>query len=249
MSPLHQQVACVVALIGCALALAYLGRAPRVVKGLTWACAGIAALMLGLVLTACSAAVRSPFVQVTKWPTMSPRPEPAHCSGFAVKLDQGVRVLTAAHCAAAYALGERVPLVTRHRWEHTSRGVRWAWLESVDGMGDVAVLRPDAAAMAELEALPLARRAPLVGEPVRLSSGRYWAESRGVVEGRYYADVSGGVAGERWSCTATIEPGWSGSAVLDARGAVLGLVTSCQAVQSATEVICRPGFAAFQAVP
>lgn len=241
MTDIEHRAACVAALVACSVAAAYLGGA---LKAITWACA-----IVSMAMSACTPAARSPLVQVTRWPATQARPEPAHCSGFAANLAVGTRILTAGHCVAAYAIGERVPVVTRQRWDHTSQGVRWARLERVDGRGDVAVLAPEDATMAELEALPVANRAPVHGELVRLQSGRYWAESRGVVEGRYYADV-GGQAGERWSCTASIEPGWSGSAVLDADGRVLGVVTSCQAVLTATDsVVCRPGFAAFQAVP
>jgi S1-C subfamily serine protease len=230
--------------------LAHLTRASRWIRIVTWVNAGLAAIAVALALSGCAPAVRSPLVQVTRWPLFEGRPHPAHCSGFAVQADQGVRIMTAAHCVTGYALGERVPVVTRDTWERTSRGVEWATLEAVDGGGDVATLRPDDAATGRLEALPLARRAPRAGEPVRLLSGRYWTESRGEVEGRYWADVEGLGAAERWACSATIEPGWSGSAVLDASGAVLGVVTSCKAVQNATGAVeCQPGFAAFQGVP
>lgn len=52
MTPLHEQAACVVVLVVCSVAAAYLGGAPRALKAITWACALISLAMLGLCLGA-----------------------------------------------------------------------------------------------------------------------------------------------------------------------------------------------------
>ena len=202
---------------------------------------------LALVLFGCGREpVKSPLVQVAEWPTWQARPEPAHCSGFAVITPEGVRVLTAAHCMLDHMPGDRVALVTRERWEHTSQGVRWARVLGVDVAADVAVLLPEADALPELDVLALADRDPVAGELVRVESGRWWATSRGTVEGVYYEDT--GVGAERWAATATVAPGWSGSPVLDVQGRVLGVVTACHAGGLAPSKCCLPGFLSFEAV-
>jgi hypothetical protein len=51
-NPLHQQAACVAALVACSVAAAYLGGAPRPLKALTWACALVSCATLALALGA-----------------------------------------------------------------------------------------------------------------------------------------------------------------------------------------------------
>jgi hypothetical protein len=201
-----------------------------------------------LCLTACSRPlIRSPLVQVAEWPIGQARPDPAHCSGFAIITPHGVRVLTAAHCALDHKAGERMPIVTRDRWEHTSQGVRWAVLERVDAAADVAVLAPESEALPELDPLAMAGRDPAVGEAVHVRSGRWWSETQGDVLGLYYSDATDEPA-ERWVADATVAPGWSGSAVLDSAGRVLGVVTACQADASAAVPVCKPGWMVFEVV-
>ena len=249
MTTVQEQSLCVVVLVLCSLALAYIGGAPRALKRLVWASAAVSLTMLVLCLTACtSSPAKSPLVQVTDWPALSARPNPAHCSGFAVFGAEGVRVLSAAHCFQQHEIGDRVPIVTRDRWVHTSQGVRWASLVAADLASDVAVLLPSGEALAELDPYPLAGRDPVPGEAVRLVSGYYWTEVEATVAGLYLADVEGMPAEERWLADATIAPGWSGSAVLDAQGRVLGVVVACQAQRVRDGVRCRPGFAVFEAV-
>lgn len=248
MNALHERAACTLALSACSVALAYLSGAPKALKRLVWACAVITCATLLLCLTSCSRpVVRSPLVQVAEWPVGQARPDAAHCSGFAVVTPAGVRVLTAAHCALDYKAGDRMPIVTRDRWEHTAWGVRWATLERVDVAADVAVLVPESAALAELDPLALAGRDPAVGERVRMSSGRFWSEAGGDVLGLYYSDA-GNEPAERWVAGATVAPGWSGSPVLDSAGRVLGVVTACQGEVSAGVKRCKPGWAVFEGV-
>lgn len=251
MSPLQERAACTLALSACSVALAYLSGAPRALKRLVWLCAAITCATLLLCLTSCSRpVVRSPLVQVAEWPARQARPNAAHCSGFAVITPAGVRVLTAAHCALEHKPGDRMPLVTRSRWELTSQGVRWAVLERVDVAADVAVLVPESEALAELDPLALAGREPAVGERVRVISGRWWSEAGGDVLGLYYSDA-GDEPAERWVAGATVAPGWSGSAVLDSTGRVLGVVTACQAEALAGEdgrPKCKPGWTVFEGV-
>src|SRR6187551_1787178 len=168
---MQERAACTLALSACSVALAYLSGAPKVLKRLVWACALITCATLLLCLTSCSRPViRSPLVQVAEWPLTNGRPDAAHCSGFAVITPAGVRVLTAAHCVEGHKAGDRMPIVTRERWEHTAWGVRWAVVERVDVAADVAVLMPENEALAELDPLALAGRDPAVGEAVRVSS-------------------------------------------------------------------------------
>jgi S1-C subfamily serine protease len=140
-----------------------------------------------------------------------------------------------------------MPIVTRERWEHTAWGVRWATVERIDAAADVAVLAPESAALAELDPLALAGRDPAVGEHVRMSSGRWWSEAGGDVLGLYYSDA-GAEPAERWVAGATVAPGWSGSAVLDSAGHVIGVVTACQLDALAGARTCRPGWAVFEGV-
>ena len=203
-------------------------------RALVWA------FVAALAAVGCVPAVRAGTVQVTTWPLWQGRPEPAHCSGFAVLTEHGPRLLTAAHCVRGVVVGAEVPIVTRARWDRNARGVRWARLVGSDPAADVAVLEPAADAAPELDAWPLADRDPEPGERVRVVSGLHWAETSGVVGEPW--ELDGGAV--RWAVDASIAPGWSGSAVLDASGRVLGVVTSCAYLGQQ----CRPGFALFAAV-
>ena len=115
-------------------------------------------------------------------------------------------------------IGDPVWYVTRAMWGGTGSGAERARVSYYDRVRDVALL--------ETEGVPGPPRrvAELGVEAVYARSALYeWERHNGQVAGRTFM----GRSSYYWETTIDIIPGWSGSPVFNASGAVVGLVSAC----------------------
>jgi len=182
-------------------------------------------LLLAWLVVACSLAASSPVVAVT-----SPSGETV-CSAFAVRSH---RLLTAAHCVRPDA--DRVAFVRR---APVTLGVEFASVVRVSRDQDWAVLSP----LVELPELVIAEPAP---GPLAVEAARPgWSVTLGhLLESYYSGTATDGSDVRRWAAALDVEPGWSGSPVLQA-GHVVGILQACRGEQWPRKACVRPGFATF----
>ena len=159
------------------------------------------------------------------------------CSAVAVRDVSGRPVLaTAAHCVTAGEPRSSWRFATWLQRTFTVSDSHTAQLLSVDSRGDIATLS------AEWLPAPLPRGwPPREGEPLHVVAAVYdWRISEGLALNSREASFS-------------VLPGFSGSPVIDARGAVVGLVAGCNGTKleagATTVTTCRPGWAAFTGLP
>lgn len=138
------------------------------------------------------------------------------CNAFALERKSGeLYLVTAAHCLRERALGSVVRYLPPDGW-----GIDRAVLVKLEPVRDYAELQPERSG--GLEPLQLGP-VPGSGEPV-LSVSAFFQEQ---APGRSIGELSGPWFGT----TQSIEHGWSGSPVLDARGRAWGFVAKCNTEQ------------------
>jgi S1-C subfamily serine protease len=136
------------------------------------------------------------------------------CSAFSV---EGGHLVTAAHCVH----GERARYVTRQIWETTTDLSRVAKVTAVDAAQDWAVLTPpNQDGLVSLRIGKVAR-GDLVTVIATLND---WRPATGRVVESFFAGLTvDGPDHLRWESTVTVEPGWSGAPVINARGEAVGM--------------------------
>jgi hypothetical protein len=144
------------------------------------------------------------------------------CSAFAAR----GRLLTAAHCV------HRDP-VSFVRQAPITFGAEYASVVRVDHSQDWAVLQLSV----ELPELVIA--APHPGEVSTQAARDDWAVAFGTLLESYYAGTA-----PRWSAALDVEPGWSGSPVLQ-EGRVIGILQGCRGAEWPRKACARPGFVTF----
>lgn len=171
------------------------------------------------------------------------------CSGVVVQDHVGrAVVITAAHCVAKHVdptdeesprvaeLGQAVWFVLGNEWL-PRRGL----LYSYDLQRDRCIVEA-ADLPTPLHTRRLADTAWQVpGETFHAVSALYERVSRGAVLGESYADAGSFF----WDSTIDIKPGWSGSPVVDSRGAVVGLVIKCRTLEVHPGTVCDKNSAIF----
>lgn len=182
-------------------------------------------LLFAWLVAACSLAATSPVVAV-----LSPAGETV-CSAFAV---QPRRLLTAAHCVRPGA--ERVAFAFRAQ---LTTGTETASVLRRNPDQDWAVLVPD------IELPPLVIAEPSPG-PLAVQAARAdWALAFGVLLESYYAgQAADGSDIRQWFAALDVEPGWSGSPILQG-GRVVGILQTCRGAQWPSKRCARPGFVTF----
>lgn len=174
------------------------------------------ALLCAWLVVACSIAATSPVV------TLTASNGSAMCAAFAV---QPRRLLTAAHCVRANP-------VTYVRTAPLAVGVEHAAVLRVNVVQDWAVLEP----VAPLPAFSTAPPAP--GElDVRGQAGS-------LLESYFDGFAPSGADALRWSAAVDVEPGWSGSPVLQ-HGRAVGILQTCRGELWPVKACLRPGFVTF----
>jgi S1-C subfamily serine protease len=127
--------------------------------------------------------------------------------------------VTAAHCVASKADGERVAFAARGDVDTDVEALRFGTLERRDEAHDLALLRvklPPAHEVAELSSPSVGQNVQTMGHPL----GLWWSYSAGHVAAiRYDADE------DMWEvqATAPISPGNSGGGLFDEDGNLLGI--------------------------
>lgn len=149
-----------------------------------------------------------------------------HCAAFAIARQGQTMLATASHCVPA-GTTNTTPLrfYAPSGWGHG----RAYLLERNDSV-DVAFLAlSDPEQVAPLRVGP----SPLVDEDVLSYSPIFRESSAG--------KVKGWLGGDWFETTQTVNAGWSGSPVLDARGDVVGIVSRCPADEGGAVRRCVPG--------
>lgn len=178
-------------------------------------------LLLAWLAVACALGPASPVVALVD------ASGAVRCSAFAVPHQ---RLLTAAHC---------VPEAARHVAFTTSPpswGVEYASVLARNAEQDWAVLEPTIT----LPELVIAE--PELG-PVQVQAARAdWAVALGALLESYYAgNAIDGSDIRRWSASLDVEPGWSGSPVMQG-GRAIGILQSCRGVNFPWKACYHPGF-------
>ncbi len=179
-------------------------------------------LLFAWLVVACSMAATSPVVAIT-----SPGGETI-CSAFAAR----GRLVTAAHCV------KRDP-VSFVRQAPVALGVEYARVMRVDRDQDWAVLEPS------IELPELVIGEPSLG-PLAVEAARAdWSVGFGQLLESYYAgNAIDGSDIRRWSAALDVDPGWSGSPIIQ-NGQAVGLLQSCRGAEWPRKGCARPGFAVF----
>lgn len=148
------------------------------------------------------------------------------CAAFAIARQGQTMLATASHCVPA-GTASTTPL---RFYAPSGWGHGFAYLLERNDSVDVAFL-----ALGDPEMVKPLRvgRSPLVDEGV-LSYSPIFREAT-------VGTVKGWLGGDWFETTQTVDAGWSGSPVLDARGDVVGIVSRCPGDEGGAVRRCIPG--------
>jgi hypothetical protein len=181
------------------------------------------AVLLALLGVGCTAATPSPVVGLVD------RTGNTLCSAFAVAPRE---LVTAAHCL-------RMDPIRFERRAPIAFGYEVAKPVRVNRDQDWAVLSTDA----DLPTLPVAR--PHHGLVSVLAAKPGWQSSTGrLLESFFAGFAADGSDVRRWSAELDVNPGWSGSPVVQ-DGAAVGVLQTCRGANWPAKQCARPGFVTF----